>query len=55
MKAKIFYYNSLINYFTVKINIALHKKDFNKVEHFLEKKKKIAPKLRKLVHLSLHK
>ena len=55
MKAKIFFYNSLLNYFTIKLNIALYRKKFDEVEYFLEKKKKIAPNLRKLVQLSLHK
>jgi hypothetical protein len=46
---KIFYYNTLLEYFTLRLNQYLKVKDFVRVDHYLTKKKELAISFRKLV------
>jgi len=48
---KIFYYNTLLEYFTLRLNKHLIGRNFSKVNHYLTKKKELASNLRKLVSL----
>ncbi len=48
---KIFYYNTLLEYFTLRLNQYLKMKDFVKVDHYLTKKKGLAINLRSLIKI----
>lgn len=45
-KVKYIYYNTLLEYYSIKLNYYLKLKNFSEVELILSLKKSIAPKLR---------
>ena len=46
---KFIYYNTLLEYFTLRLNLCLKMKDFVRVDHYLTKKKELAANFRKVV------